>query len=97
MLNLSKLSEDEVLSRLRELAGWEVRDGKLFRSIEFTDFVEAFGFMSSAALLAEKMNHHPEWSNVFNRLDIFLVTHDVGGISENDFTFAKLISNLVEK
>ena len=53
--------------------------------------------MSSAALLAEKMNHHPEWSNVFNRVDIFLVTHDVGGISENDFTFAKLISNLVEK
>ncbi|MDH5171990.1 MAG: 4a-hydroxytetrahydrobiopterin dehydratase, partial [Gammaproteobacteria bacterium] len=60
----------------------------------FKDFVEAFGFMSRVALLAEAMNHHPEWSNVYNRVDIHLTSHDAGGISERDFTLANRIDRL---
>jgi 4a-hydroxytetrahydrobiopterin dehydratase len=68
--------------------GWEVGDGKLHREFRFGDFVEAFGFMSRCALVAEKMDHHPEWSNVWNRVTVDLVTHDAGGITDRDVTMA---------
>jgi 4a-hydroxytetrahydrobiopterin dehydratase len=68
--------------------GWEVVDGKLHREFRFADFVEAFGFMSRCALAAEKMDHHPEWSNVWNRVTVDLVTHDAGGITDRDLTLA---------
>ena len=89
---ISALKQDDIEARLAELEGWSLKDGKLFRSIQCQDFVAAWGFMSSVAILAEKMNHHPEWFNVYGRVDIFLTTHDAGGISERDFALAQQIN-----
>jgi 4a-hydroxytetrahydrobiopterin dehydratase len=73
--------------------GWTVVDGKLHREIEFHNFVEAFGFMSMVALLAEKADHHPDWSNSYNTVVIDLVSHDKGGITDRDHEMAKAINN----
>jgi 4a-hydroxytetrahydrobiopterin dehydratase len=89
-----KLSPAEIERRLRPLPDWVVDQHKLYRQFVFRDFVEAFGFISRVALLAEAMNHHPEWSNVYNRVDIHLTSHDAGGISERDFTLAGRINRL---
>lgn len=94
MTDPRKLSDEEVSSKLVSLPEWRIVDGKLHRSFEFGDFVEAFGFMSQLALLAEKLSHHPEWSNVYNRVWINLTTHDVGGISELDFELAAAADRL---
>ena len=94
MAERQKLSEAEVRARLSEVPGWELVDGKLHNAFRFTSFVQAFGFMSSVALVAEAMNHHPDWSNVYNRVIIDLNTHDVGGISTLDFTLAKRINEI---
>jgi 4a-hydroxytetrahydrobiopterin dehydratase len=87
------LSNDAIASRLETLrattGAWAVRDGKLNRTFEFADFVAAFGFMTKVALVAERMNHHPEWSNVYNRVEVALTTHDAGGITERDFALAE--------
>ena len=90
----TKLSESEIASALRERSGWTVVNGKLHREYQFVDFVHAFGFMASAALLAEAMGHHPEWSNVYNRVTIDLTTHDAGGISDKDFELARKLDAL---
>ncbi len=84
-----KLANSEIEGRLKGVSGWSVEDGKLHKQFQFETFVEAFGFMTSLALIAEKMNHHPEWFNVYNRVTIDLMTHDVGGISDLDFQLAK--------
>jgi 4a-hydroxytetrahydrobiopterin dehydratase len=84
----SKLDPDEVAKRLSVVAGWTLHDGKLHRTYKFADFVEAFGFMASVALIAERMNHHPEWSNVWNTVVVDLTTHDAGGITTKDFALA---------
>jgi len=76
-----KLEESEIESRLAPLAGWRVDEGKLFCEFRFADFNEAFGFMTRAALVAESMNHHPEWFNVYDRVKVHLTTHDAGGIT----------------
>lgn len=89
-----KLSEAEVAARLPELHGWELIDGKLSKTFRFDSFVNAFGFMASVALAAESMNHHPEWSNVYNRVTIALTTHDAGGLSGLDFTLAQRIEDI---
>ena len=94
MATRQKLSEAEVVSRLSEVQGWELIDGKLSKTYVFDSFVNAFGFMASVALMAESMNHHPEWSNVYNRVSISLTTHDAGGISDLDFTLAQRIENI---
>lgn len=94
MARVHKLSPEEIASRLSEVPGWRFTDGKLQNNFNFASFVEAFGFMSSVALLAEGMNHHPDWSNVYNRVNIALNTHDVGGVSELDFDLAKKIDAL---
>jgi len=73
--------------------GWTVVDGKLHREIEFHNFVEAFGFMSMVALLAEKADHHPDWSNSYNKVVIDLVSHDQGGITDRDRDMATAINN----
>lgn len=88
---VEKLSAEEINRALADLDGWEKVDGKdaLFKSFKFKNFVRAWAFMSSAALLAEKMNHHPEWFNVYNRVDVTLNTHDAGGISALDLKMAK--------
>jgi len=92
---IEKLTPNEVESRLADLDGWSVEDGKLHRDFKFDDFVAAFGFMAKVALLAESMNHHPEWSNVYNGVSIDLTTHDAGGISRNDFELAEKINGLL--
>ena len=94
MAERQKLSETEVQARLSELPGWELVDGKLHRAFRFGSFVQAFGFMTSIALMAEAMNHHPDWSNVYNRVTIDLNTHDIGSISALDFTLAKRINEI---
>ena len=94
MADRQKLAEAKVRARLSEIPGWELADGKLHKTFRFASFVQAFGFMSSVALLAEAMNHHPDWTNVYNRVTIALNTHDVGGISALDFTLAKRIEEL---
>jgi 4a-hydroxytetrahydrobiopterin dehydratase len=93
----TKLSEAEVRSALRDLSGWTVVNGKLHREYQFPDFIHAFGFMTSVALVAEAMGHHPEWSNVYNRLTVDLTTHDAGGISAKDFELAGKLEALYPK
>ncbi len=91
---MARLEQSTILARLTELPGWELRDGKLHREFKFKNFVEAFGFMTRVALKAEAMNHHPDWSNSWNRVDVELVTHDAGGITERDFTLASAMTAL---
>jgi 4a-hydroxytetrahydrobiopterin dehydratase len=75
---------------------WKEEDNKLKRTFEFKNFVEAFGFMSSVALIAEKMDHHPNWSNVYNKVEIELTTHDAGNtVTDKDKKLAALIDELV--
>lgn len=87
---MSKLSKEDIAIALREVSGWTMaEDGLSIRkSFKFADFNEAFGFMSRVALKAEKMDHHPEWFNVYNKVDITLTTHDVGGVSQKDIKLA---------
>ena len=94
MSNLERLDDATVRDQLAQLDGWELADGQLHRQLELEDFVQAFGFMTSVALAAERMNHHPDWSNVYNRVDIRLSSHDVGGISDRDFRLARRIDAL---
>lgn len=75
---------------------WSLNDDKLHREFIFSDFVSAFGFMSQVALIAERANHHPEWSNVYKKVSINLTTHEAGGISNKDFTLANEINNIVK-
>jgi len=89
-----KLSEAEIKNELDKLDGWKVVSGKLSRTLKFENFIQAFSFMTKVALEAEKMNHHPEWFNVYDRLDINLVTHDLKGISTYDIKLARTINQL---
>ena len=90
----SRMTDEEIRNDLAKVPGWEVLDGKLHRSFKFKDFSRAFGFMSSLALVAEARNHHPEWSNVYNRVVIDWSTHDAGGITALDFELAAAASEL---
>jgi 4a-hydroxytetrahydrobiopterin dehydratase len=93
-----ELSGQEIEKALGELKGWSVSEGKLTRSFEFGDFSEAFAFMTRVAIEAEKMEHHPEWSNVYNRVRIKLVTHDIGNkISTFDAALAGKINEIYGK
>jgi 4a-hydroxytetrahydrobiopterin dehydratase len=85
------LTPAEIEAALRDLPGWELRDGKLQRALAFADFAEAFAFMTRVALEAEKLDHHPDWSNVWNRVAIALWTHDAGGITGRDLELARRI------
>ena len=86
-----KLTDAEAKSRAAKLPKWAMQDGKLRREFKFEDFVGAFGFMSSVALLAEKKNHHPDWSNSYGKVVIELTSHDAGGLSARDFELAAAI------
>ncbi len=77
------LSDDEIQERLAGLEGWTVADGKLHKDFTFADFNAAFGFMTRVALVAEKMNHHPDWSNSWNRVTIDIASHAAGGITDD--------------
>ena len=90
----TKLTDAEISAQLEGISGWTVENEKLHKEFQFDSFVEAFGFMASVALIAESMNHHPEWFNVYNRVTVDLATHDAGGISALDFELAKEIDAL---
>ena len=92
----AKLTDEEIQSHLSNLSNWELHDGKLTRDFKFTDFVQAFGFMTQVAILAEKMNHHPDWTNVWNRVSVTLRTHDAGGITALDFKLAAKMNEIVD-
>jgi 4a-hydroxytetrahydrobiopterin dehydratase len=94
MVRPAALSSSDIESRMKSRPGWSLEQDKLHRVFEFNNFVEAFGFMSQIAILAEKMDHHPEWSNVYSRVEIFLTTHDADGISELDFELAEHMDRL---
>jgi 4a-hydroxytetrahydrobiopterin dehydratase len=81
-------SPAELEQQMAPLTGWAINDGKLHRQFQFPDFVTAFGFMSSMALVSEAIGHHPEWFNVYNRITVQLTTHDSGGITAKDITWA---------
>ena len=89
------LTQTEISTALESLTNWSLDQGKLFRQFNFRNFSEAFGFMTRVALLAEKHGHHPEWFNVYRRVDIWLTTHDAGGISERDTRLAQAIDKLL--
>ncbi|MFM7361440.1 MAG: 4a-hydroxytetrahydrobiopterin dehydratase [Cyanobium sp.] len=88
------LSAEQIAALPAELPAWSLVNGKLQRELRFADFSEAFGFMSRVALAAEAMGHHPEWSNVWNRVTIELTTHDTGGLSDLDLALARRIDVL---
>ena len=89
-----KLSDTEIQAGLAARPGWTLVAGKLQREYKFKNFVRAFGFMTSVALVAERMNHHPEWFNVYGTVKVDLTTHDVGGISQLDFKLAEKMDAL---
>lgn len=91
-----KLSEGEIAKALTTLKGWSLASGKLHKEFTFPDFVTAFGFMSSVSLIAEGLNHHPDWSNVYNRVTIDLMTHSEGGITGFDVEFAGRVEKLAK-
>lgn len=95
-MSLAKLSDEQIKKELVSLSGWSIVNGKLHKDFVFQDFIEAFGFMSKASMHIEKMNHHPEWFNVYNKLKVDLVTHDAGGITQNDINLARILNSLAK-
>ena len=94
MARPARLEHDEIDKRLSGLPGWTIEAGKLHREFSFADFNEAFGFMARAALVAEQLDHHPEWFNVYSKVRVDLTTHDVGGLSSLDFELAARMNDL---
>lgn len=92
---MKKLSEKEINDNLESLEGWSYCDNSLQTSFEFENFKEAFTLMTRIAFEAEAQNHHPDWNNVYNQLEISLSTHDAGGVTEKDFKLAKAIEKIV--
>ena len=94
MPRIQKLEDSEIEHALARLGEWTIDDGKLFREFTFADFSQAFGFMTRVALAAESMDHHPEWSNVYDRVRIHLTTHEAGGLTQRDLDLALRIDSL---
>jgi len=94
-----KLTGAARAAALARLAGWSEVEGRdaITRKFTFRDFNEAFGFMARAALVAEKLDHHPEWFNVYNRVEVTLATHDAGGVTERDLKLAREMNGLAER
>lgn len=90
-----RLSQAEIEQELKNLSGWKIVNKKLHKEFQFESFNQAFGFMTRSAMEIEKMNHHPEWFNVYNKITIELTTHDAGGITKNDVNLAKILNSLV--
>lgn len=92
---VSALSGQQIQASVADLADWEIVGSALHRELRFADFSEAWAFLSRVALLAERMNHHPEWNNVYNRVSLKLTTHEADGLSELDFTMARAIDRFL--
>jgi len=92
---MAKLSAEARAAALKSLPEWKSVDGRdaIARSFKFADFSKAFAFMTRTALLAEKMDHHPEWFNVYNKVDVTLSTHDAGGVTQKDIDLAKAMDS----
>jgi 4a-hydroxytetrahydrobiopterin dehydratase len=95
--SMRRFSGPELKDALSSLTGWDVVDGKLHKEYKFADFIHAFGFMATAALAIEKMGHHPEWFNVYNRVTVDLTTHDAQGITSKDAELAKVLDEIAGK
>lgn len=93
-MRLEKLSDEQIKNELAKLRGWSVVNGKLHKDFAFKDFIDAFGFMAKASMHIEKLNHHPEWFNVYNKVKVDLVTHDAGGVTQNDIALASILDSL---
>jgi 4a-hydroxytetrahydrobiopterin dehydratase len=91
---MPKLAGDDVTAALANLPGWAGDRDAIRKQFTFGNFSEAFGFMARVALAAEKMDHHPDWTNVYDRVDILLTSHDIGGVSERDIKLAGIIEAL---
>ena len=97
MPDRSTLTPSELTEALGLLPGWSILHGRLHREFQFTTFVRAFSFMTGVALVAERLNHHPEWSNVYGKVVIDLTTHDAGGITARDVELARQVSALLQE
>lgn len=93
-LSREKLDDGAIRDALAALPDWSVDGGKLFREFKFADFGEAFGFMARAALVAERLDHHPEWFNVYSTVRVHLTTHDAEGITEYDTELARAMDHI---
>jgi 4a-hydroxytetrahydrobiopterin dehydratase len=91
---VQKLPSSEIERELAQLTGWRLDEGKLFREFIFPDFSRAFGFMTAAALIAESMNHHPDWFNHYASVKVWLNSHEIDGISALDIDLAKKMNSL---
>ena len=94
---MDKLTAAEISKALVALPGWKVQDGKLHREYCFPDFAHAIGFLMTSAPAIERLDHHPEWSNVYNRVTVDLTTHDAGGITQKDCSLAALLEGIAQK
>ncbi len=92
---VSLLEKNQINNFLEENPSWNINDKFLRKEFKFNNFIEAFGFMSKVALLSEKMDHHPNWQNTYNKVTIELTTHDMGGITSNDINLAEAIDKLI--
>ena len=95
---IQKLTSEARATELSQLDGWQVAEGRdaIARSLQFADFNEAFGFMTRVAIKAQEMDHHPEWFNVYNKVDITLSTHEVNGVTGRDVALARFIDGIVK-
>jgi 4a-hydroxytetrahydrobiopterin dehydratase len=94
---MKKMTDTEIAAALPKLAGWVLKDGKLHREYKFPDFKHAMDFMQSAVAEINKLDHHPEWANVYNRVTVDLNTHDAGGITAKDFELGELLEGLSKR
>ena len=93
---MTKLSEAEINEKLKTIDGWVYNENAIHTTFEFKDFKDAFSVMTRIAFEAELQNHHPDWSNVYNKLEISLSTHDANGVTQKDFDLAATIENIIE-
>jgi len=93
---MKKLTEQEINSALQSLNGWEYKDNAIVKNFTFLTFFEAYTLLCKAAFIAEKMNHHPDWSGVYNKVTLKLNTHDAGGVTQNDIDFATEVEKFVK-
>lgn len=91
----TKMNQEQILLELKELKGWKETEGMLYREFELKDFSSAWAFMTRVAMMAEKMDHHPDWNNVYNKVSIKLSTHDAKGITALDFELARAINDII--
>ena len=91
---MQKLTDSQIAAHMKALPEWELGEDRIKRTFRFKDFVEAFGWMSSVALVAERMNHHPEWRNVWATVEVELSTHDAGGLTQRDMKLAAAMDAL---